>query len=291
MSKPLVIENLVKNYGPIQAVRDVSLEIRPGEVFGLLGPNGAGKTSIISCVVTLENPTSGSVRVFDHDVFLESKKAKRLMGVVPQEIINHGYFNAEEILEFHSGYYGIFNNKERIHFLMKELQLWDHRKKRVKQLSGGMKRRLMIAKSLVHSPKLLLLDEPTAGVDIELRSQLWEFVKKLRKEGTSVLLTTHYLEEAEQLCDRVGVMNHGQVMAIDETKNLVHELTTRQVSIRMKNERDVRVYDLVDNKTVGDIFESEKINSNMIEDVSVREGTLEDAFRRIIQKSSDRGLR
>ena len=183
---PLEVKDLKKTYrnakgGPVEAVKGVSFTIAPGEIFGLLGPNGAGKTTAISMITTLEEPTSGDVLVYGNSVLTNSKETKKQIGVVPQEIVTQGFFNLVEILTFHSGYYGIWNNKARIEYLLKRLGLWEHRHKLVKQLSGGMKRRLMIAKALVHKPKLLLLDEPTAGVDIELRTSLWEFVRELQK--------------------------------------------------------------------------------------------------------------
>lgn len=223
MQSPLSLENFKKSYGKVQAVKGVTFDLRPGEIFGLLGPNGAGKTSIISCITTLEKPTGGTIKVFGRDVVTESRQSKMLVGCVPQEVINHGYFNVEEIMKFHSGYFGFRNNQDRIEELLHELRLAEHRHKKVKQLSGGMKRRLMIAKALVHSPKLLLLDEPTAGVDIELRDSLWQFVGKLKKAGTTILLTTHYLEEAERLCDRVAVINRGELIALEETRTLVQK--------------------------------------------------------------------
>ncbi|MES2962917.1 MAG: ABC transporter ATP-binding protein, partial [Bdellovibrionota bacterium] len=176
---PIRITDLVKDYGSLRAVDHVSFEMKPGEIFGLLGPNGAGKTTLISTLVTLEEPTEGKVEIFGLDVTKEPERIKMLTGFVPQELIHHGYFDVEEIMEFHSGYFGRRKNKERIDWLLQKLSLYDHRKKKVKQLSGGMKRRLLIAKALVHEPKLLLLDEPTAGVDIELREQLWRFVDEL----------------------------------------------------------------------------------------------------------------
>jgi ABC-2 type transport system ATP-binding protein len=223
MQNPLVLENFQKSYGQVQAVKGVTFDLRPGEIFGLLGPNGAGKTSIISCITTLEKPTGGVIKVFGHDVVKASRVSKSMVGCVPQEVINHGYFSVEEILHFHSGFFGLRNNHARIEELLKELRLSEHRHKKVKQLSGGMKRRLMIAKALVHSPKLLLLDEPTAGVDIELRDSLWAYVSKLRSEGTTILLTTHYLEEAERLCDRVAVINRGELLALEQTRALVEK--------------------------------------------------------------------
>ena len=191
-SKALIINELVKNYGAVAAVNNVSFSVDKGEIFGLLGPNGAGKTSIISIITTLEKPSQGQVQVFGHNVVTDSLITKKQVGVVHQEVINSGFFDVEEILNFQSGYYGKRKNKERIDYLLHKLALYPHRHKKVKQLSGGMKRRLMIAKALVHEPQLLLLDEPTAGVDIELRETLWDFVRELRQQGISILLTTHY---------------------------------------------------------------------------------------------------
>jgi ABC-2 type transport system ATP-binding protein len=197
-------------------------------------------------------------------------------------VVNHGYFNVEEILKFHSGYYGITNNKERIDSLLHELRLWDHRKKNVRQLSGGMKRRLMIAKALVHEPRLLLLDEPTAGVDIELRTQLWEFIKRLRKEGVTVLLTTHYLEEAESLCDRVGIIDKGELKMLGQTRSLIAKMTVRNVRVKFRGMAQPTQYSLATGQTVGELFVEKQIDVKSIEDVSIDEGTLEDAFRRVV---------
>ncbi len=279
---PLLVQNLSKNYGAIEAVRNASFNLNKGEVFGLLGPNGAGKTSIISCIVTLEKPTSGSIFVGGFDVQKNPREAKRNVGFVPQEIINHGYFNVEEILSFQSGYFGLLHNRERTDYILHELRLYEHRHKKVKQLSGGMKRRLLIAKALVHSPQLLLLDEPTAGVDIELREQLWQFVKKLKAEGVTVLLTTHYLEEAEQLCDRVGLIDKGEIKMVESTQFLIDKFTGRSVRVKFRNVVAPRDFELRTGETVGDLINKEKLDVNQIEDINISEGTLEDAFRRVI---------
>ncbi len=297
----MVIENLEKNYGPIRAVDNVSFHIDTGEIFGLLGPNGAGKTSIISCIVTVSQPSSGSVKIFGHEMHQNSKKGKDLVGVVPQELINHGYFNVEEILHFYSGYYGILRNKEQIHFLLDRLQLQQHRHKRVKQLSGGMKRRLLIAKSLLHKPKLLLLDEPTAGVDIELREVLWKFAKELKEEGLSILLTTHYLEEAEELCDRVGILNKGRLHLIGETSRLIRSLTYRNVSLTLnktetsplltehshllKKSENCFIFRIPSEQTLGQLLTEIGVNSSDILDLNIEEGSLEDAFRIVLDTS------
>ena len=292
--------NLVKSYGDLRAVDAVSLELKQGEVFGLLGPNGAGKTSIISMVVTLERPTSGKVLVFGQDVTRKPRESKALIGLVPQELINHGYFNVEEILHFYSGYFGIRNNRDRIHFLMDRLQLLEHRHKRVKQLSGGMKRRLLIAKALLHRPKLLLLDEPTAGVDIELRSSLWDFVRELKREGMSILLTTHYIEEAEELCDRVGVLHQGQLLKVGQTHELIHDLTHRKVKFEMAGERaglDTEspyfverqgrefVFQIPSAMQLGELLVQLNLDLKQLKDISITEGSLEEAFRNVLKEA------
>lgn len=293
---PLLLENLVKDYGQNRAVDHVTLEMQPGEILGLLGPNGAGKTSIISTIVTLEEPTSGSVKVFGIDVQKDPQRTKMLTGFVPQEIIHHGYFSVEEILEFHSGYFGRRKNKERIDWLLQKLSLWEHREKKVKQLSGGMKRRLLIAKSLVHEPKLLLLDEPTAGVDIELREQLWRFVEELKKGGLSILLTTHYIEEAEQLCDRVGILQKGKLRHIGGTKGLVKELTNREFVIKFKappqneiaspfllrKQGDEYIFQVPSSMGAGDLLDGLGLDLKSVADLAIREGSLEDALKRVL---------
>jgi ABC-2 type transport system ATP-binding protein len=296
---PLKIHGLKKSYGSFTAVNDVSFEVRPGEIFGLLGPNGAGKTSIISCIVTLQEPTSGNCQVFGFDPQMDPLSSKMLTGYVPQEIINHGYFDVEEILTFHSGYFGVWNNRERIHYLLHRLGLFEHRHKKVKALSGGMKRRLLIAKALVHKPKLLLLDEPTAGVDIELRASLWNFVRELQRDGISVLLTTHYLEEAEELCDRVGVLRSGRLIEVGPTRELIEKMTKRKVTLEFKNPCDPQLSSpyLVQKKMstaeflipqelgIGELLLSISCNISELMDIRISEGSLEDAFVRILDGS------
>ena len=295
--KALSIENVVKNYGKIEALKGVSFDVRPGEVFGLLGPNGAGKTSLISIIVTLEGATSGVVRVFGHDVAKNAKESKIRTGWVPQEIINHGFFNVEEILKFHSGYYGVRNPSARIDYLLNGLGLYEHRFKKIKQLSGGMKRRLMIAKALVHEPGLLLLDEPTAGVDVELRTKLWDFVEELKRQGLSILLTTHYLEEAERLCDRVAIIHKGNLRAIDQTKVLIKKWSRKRIDLKLTTPVDsLKHPDLIKGsgkewsfvtsmeKTLGQLLQEIPIEANRLADVQVMDGKLEDVFVRLTQE-------
>lgn len=284
------------------ALKGVSFSIAPGEVFGLLGPNGAGKTTLISIVTTLEKKTRGEVRVFGLNPEAEPLKAKQMMGVVPQEIVAQGYFDLEEILGFQSGYYGIWKNKERIEELLNDLDLWEHRKKLVKQLSGGMKRRLMIAKALVHRPKLLVLDEPTAGVDVELRQKLWEYIQKLQSQGVTVLLTTHYLAEAEGLCSRVGILNRGDLPYIGGTRSIIQKLTVRNIEITLKHKislqssPEILVLAHTDQCIqircpheigFGDVIAKLKIPTESILDVKTREGTLEEAFINLLSQNRD----
>jgi ABC-2 type transport system ATP-binding protein len=296
---PLKINHLIKTYPPsATAVNDVSFEVRKGEIYGLLGPNGAGKTSIISCVVTLQKPTSGEIEIFGLDPHKNPIAAKTKMGFVPQEIINSGYFDVFEILEFQSGYFGKTKNKEKIDYLLNRLGLWEHRNKKVKALSGGMKRRLLIAKALVHDPEILLLDEPTAGVDVELRTSLWVFVRELQKQGMSILLTTHYLEEAEELCDRVGILQKGLLREEGETASLIRKMTKRKIFLKLRTESGLAHTDLIgvkDNvweflvspeKGVGELMEELGLTTSSLVDVKVEEGSLEDAFIHVLGSPS-----
>lgn len=290
---PLKVNQLSKKYNEFVAVDSVSFEVKSGEIFGLLGPNGAGKTSIISCIVTLNQPSSGSIEVFGFDPRVSPQEAKLSTGYVPQEIVNHGYFDVEEILKFHSGYYQRWPNTERIKYLLHRVGLYEHRKKKVKSLSGGMKRRLLIAKALVHEPKLLLLDEPTAGVDIELRAILWDFVRELKSQGVAVLLTTHYLEEAESLCDRVGILQSGKLKVVGPTQELVSQLTVKKINIEWRA-KDFLLHNSylthsVDNKSVycvpqniniGEFFKL--LNFDQIKDIKVSEGSLEEAVLKVL---------
>lgn len=296
MILPLEIKELRKSYskGGVEAVKGVSFFVKSGEIFGLLGPNGAGKTTIISVITTLEQPSSGTVNIFGVDVIKDPMFTKKQIGVVHQEIINSGFFDVEEILVFQSGYYGLRKNKERIHFLLNKLGLYEHRHKKVKQLSGGMKRRLMIAKALVHNPKLLLLDEPTAGVDIGLREDLWQFVQELRGEGMSILLTTHYLEEAEHLCDRVGIINLGNFVCLGETKEIIRQYTTKKIRVSLTQDFQCGSPYLVETlgndylfiipqqMSLGDFVSSVGMPLSIIRDIHIEEGDLEEAFLNLV---------
>jgi len=207
--------------GPFQALNDVSLDIEEGEFFGLLGPNGAGKTTLISILAGLARASSGRVTVLGHDVQADYAAARRKLGVVPQELVFDPFFNVRESLRIQSGYFGVRNNDAWIDELLENLGLADKATANMRQLSGGMKRRVLVAQALVHKPPIIVLDEPTAGVDVELRQTLWHFVARLNKEGHTVLLTTHYLEEAEALCSRIAMLKSGRVVALSATSELL----------------------------------------------------------------------
>jgi ABC-2 type transport system ATP-binding protein len=218
----------------LKALDDVSFDIAPGEFFGLLGPNGAGKTTLISILAGLARATSGRVRVMGHDVVDDYAAARRALGIVPQELVFDPFFSVREALRIQSGYFGIQRNGDWIDELLAELGLADKAESNMRQLSGGMKRRVLVAQALVHRPPVIVLDEPTAGVDVELRQTLWKFVARLNREGHTVLLTTHYLEEAEALCHRIGMLKGGRLVALDSTSALL--AGTHSTMLRFKTD-------------------------------------------------------
>jgi ABC-2 type transport system ATP-binding protein len=224
MTEPaLDIENLVKTYPTgVEALRSVSLEIEPGEFFGLLGPNGAGKSTLIHCTTGLAQVTSGSIRTFGHDAINDYEASRLSVGLAPQEPNIDWFLTVEETLDYHAGYFGVpkRERRERTKELLETFSLTEKRDERTRTLSGGMKRRLILARAMMHRPRLLILDEPTAGVDVELRLELWHYVQRINQEGTTILLTTHYIEEAEQLCDRIAFINHGEIVAEGTSEGL-----------------------------------------------------------------------
>lgn len=218
------LDGLSKRYGSLEALQSVTLGIRRGEIFALLGPNGAGKSTLIGCIAGLVVPTSGTARVMGWDVRRDYQQTRRALGLVPQEINYDPFFTVEETLRIQAGYFGIRLEQERLDEILVALDLDTKRNANTRDLSGGMKRRLLIAKALVHQPRVLFLDEPTAGVDVELRQNLWAYVEKLRQEGTTIVLTTHYLEEAEALADRIGVIHRGRLLLVEEKTRLLERL-------------------------------------------------------------------
>ena len=231
MAALLSLEKLTKRYPKLVALDEVSLEIRPGEIFALLGPNGAGKTTLFGSVCGLVKKTSGTIRLFGVDLDKDPVSPRFEVGLVPQEINFDPFFTVAESLEIQLGYYGKPKDPARVREVLEALQLSSKADAATRSLSGGMKRRLLIAKALVHRPRLVFLDEPTAGVDVELRHDLWNYVRKLRAEGTTVVLTTHYLEEAEQLADRVGIINQGKLLLVEEKHALMRRLGERKLEV------------------------------------------------------------
>ncbi len=235
---PLECVGVRKAFGGFEAVRGVDLTVRSGEIFALLGPNGAGKTTLIHCVAGLARQTAGSIRVFGHDTVKEFRTTRRLIGLVPQEINFDPFFTPFESLMIQMGLMGVRPDAVWAEHLLDTFALLDHRDAYTRNLSGGMKRRLLVAKALVHRPHLLFLDEPTAGVDVELRKDLWAEVERLREDGTTVILTTHYLEEAERLADRIGVIHHGHVLLVEERDALMQAHRRSLVTLDLDGEID-----------------------------------------------------
>jgi ABC-2 type transport system ATP-binding protein len=221
MTSAIAIKGISKHYGALQALDDVSLNIHEGEFFGLLGPNGAGKTTLISILAGLCKPDQGSASIMGVDVQSTNREARRMLGVVPQELVFDPFFTVRETLRFQSGYFGIRNNDAWIDEIMANLDLTGKADSNMRSLSGGMKRRVLVAQALVHRPPVIVLDEPTAGVDVELRQSLWQFISRLNHDGHTIVLTTHYLEEAEALCQRIAMLKQGKVVALDTTANLL----------------------------------------------------------------------
>ncbi len=221
MGAAIDIRSVVKRYGSFEALRGVSLSIGEGEFFGLLGPNGAGKTTLISIIAGLSRADSGQVRILGHDVVTQFREARRALGVVPQELVFDPFFTVRETLRLTAGYYGVRRNDGWIDEILAHLDLTSKADENMRALSGGMKRRVLVAQALVHRPPVIVLDEPTAGVDVELRQTLWQFIRTLNRAGHTIVLTTHYLEEAQELCGRIAMLKQGHVVALDETSALL----------------------------------------------------------------------
>lgn len=235
MTDPIIsVQQLNKTYeGGFQALDSIDLEIRSGEIFALLGPNGAGKTTLISIICGLANPTSGVVKADGFDIISEYKQARSRIGLVPQEIATNAFESVISTVVFTRGLFGKPPNPDYIEKVLRDLSLWEKRNNRIMELSGGMKRRLMIAKALSHEPRILFLDEPSAGVDVELRRDMWRMVRGLRDQGVTIILTTHYIEEAEEMADRIGVINKGRIILVDEKDALMEKLGRRELRLAL----------------------------------------------------------
>jgi len=236
MTSAIEIRNVQKRYGELLALAGVDLDILQGEFFGLLGPNGAGKTTLISIIAGLVRADAGVVRVMGADVVADYRKERRLLGVVPQELVFDAFFTVRETLRFQSGYFGLRRNDDWIDEVMRHLDLTSKADVNMRALSGGMKRRVLVAQALVHKPPVIVLDEPTAGVDVELRQGLWRFIRELNRGGHTIVLTTHYLEEAEQLCGRIAMLKGGRIVALDSTRNLLEKFSALQLKLRLDRE-------------------------------------------------------
>lgn len=287
-------QNVSKSYhtarGEFQALKGVSFDIEPGEFFGLLGPNGAGKTTLISILAGLTRASSGHVLVHGADVQNEYADARRRLGVVPQELVFDPFFTVREALRFQSGYFGIRHNDDWIDELLDGLGLADKATSNMRQLSGGMKRRVLVAQALVHKPPVIVLDEPTAGVDVELRQTLWQFISRLNKQGSTVLLTTHYLEEAEALCSRIAMLKKGEIVALEKTSVLLRQASANV--LRFKTDQalpadlasQARLTGRVVQLPAHDAREVERILAQVrqagvdVEDIEIRKADLEDVF-------------
>ncbi len=296
------LENLNKTYagtgqtGPKVALKDVTLKIPRGSFFGLLGPNGAGKSTLINILAGLVVKTSGSAKIWDYDIEANMREARRAIGVVPQELNIDPFFTPFELLDLHAGMYGVAKKDRRTDEILEAVGLSDKRNAYARSLSGGMSRRLLVGKALVHAPNVLVLDEPTAGVDVELRRQLWDYVRTLNAEGTTILLTTHYLQEAEELCDQIAIINHGQVIANEPKSTLMKHLDSKEITIQV--DRDLNevppslaalspelrgTSELIfsyapSNTNSGHIIAAVQNEGLAITDLTTREAELEDVF-------------
>ncbi len=308
-SPAISIRNLVKRYAPVGgepavcALNDVSFDVPEGGIFGLLGPNGAGKSTLINILAGLVLKTSGTAEIWGFDIDRDLRNAKRSIGIVPQEIIFDPFFTPFEVLEDQAGLYGVTKPLRRTMDLLRAVHLEDKAKAYARTLSGGMKRRLLIAKALVHSPPVVVLDEPTAGVDVELRRQLWELVREMNGQGVTIVLTTHYLEEAEELCDRIAIINNGELIANKPTRELV-EMTREKIIVltldremtelpshpaflncERAGERTIEITYDMDRVNAGEVMALVQAKGFAIVDVSTREADLEDVFVRLTSKT------
>lgn len=291
------VENVTKIYeGEVLALDNVNLTVPRGAIFGLLGPNGAGKSTLINILAGLVNKTAGSASIWGFDIDRDPRNAKASIGIVNQEITFDPFFTPAETLDIQAGLYGVSRKDKRTAELLRAVRLEDKADAYARTLSGGMKRRLMVAKALVHSPPVLVLDEPTAGVDIDLRRQLWDYVRELHAAGTTVVLTTHYLEEAEELCDRIAIINHGKLIADKPTRELVNMAQEKAVVVTVEDDiatpPDTAAFEKVeqiDARTLSITYRKDKVNAgevlsalgdagHNIIDVSTREADLEDVF-------------
>lgn len=291
------IEQVHKHFGPLQALKGIDLSIEQGEFFALLGPNGAGKSTLINLLAGLLKPTSGKLSVLGFDVQAQYQQARQALGVVPQELVFDPFFNVREMLRFQAGYFGRGReNDPWIDEVIEGLGLTDKAHTNMRRLSGGMKRRALIAQALAHKPPVVILDEPTAGVDVELRQQLWDFIKRLNRDGHTIILTTHYLEEAEILCSRVAMMKQGEIIALDSTANLLNRVPGKNLRLKLGNaplpqgleplvrsmDNDIYTLSLSEIGQIEYVLAELRDANVTVEDLQVIETDLEDVFVELV---------
>ncbi len=301
MNPAIKINGIHKNFGNLHALKGIDLTIERGEFFALLGPNGAGKSTLISILAGLIKPSAGDISVMGFDVVNQYQQARQLLGVVPQELVFDPFFNVREMLRFQAGYFGRGKENDAwVDEILEGLGLADKANTNMRKLSGGMKRRALIAQALAHKPPVIVLDEPTAGVDVELRQMLWEFIKKLNREGHTIILTTHYLEEAEALCSRVGMMKQGEIVALDSTANLLNKFAGKKLrltlgdvalpdhihSLLRHQEDGIFTFALSDMAQIEFVLSALKTANIKVLDMQLNEADLEDVFLSLVGKSS-----
>jgi ABC-2 type transport system ATP-binding protein len=300
MKPAIQINNIHKSYGGLQALKGIDLTIAQGEFFALLGPNGAGKSTLISILAGLIKPSAGDISVMGFDVVTQYQQARQLLGIVPQELVFDPFFNVREMLRFQAGYFGRGpENDVWVDEILEGLGLTEKAHVNMRKLSGGMKRRALIAQALAHKPPVIVLDEPTAGVDVELRQMMWTFIKKLNNEGHTIILTTHYLEEAETLCSRVGMMKQGEIVALDSTANLLNKFAGKQLRLTLGDiALPANIQTLLRNQENGiytfalnDMAQIELVLSSLLSadikviDMQLNEADLEDVFMSLVGQS------
>ena len=309
MNNYISINNLSKIYSnKFHALNNINLDIKKGEIFALLGPNGAGKSTLINIICGIVSPTSGKITVNNFDIISNYKKARSMIGIVPQELTVEAFETVFDNVSYSRGLYGKSSNPQYIESLLKELSLWDKKSNRLRELSGGMKRRILIAKALSHEPKILFLDEPTASVDVELRKDMWEVVKKLKSKGVTIILTTHYIEEAEEIADRVGIINKGKIILVDEKNELIKKMGQKKLiidlqssikslpillknlNLELNNEGNkiIYTYDKKNENTgITSLLQTLRDEGIKLKDINTEQSSLENIFINLVKGSND----
>ena len=309
MNNYISINNLSKIYSnKFHALNNINLDIKKGEIFALLGPNGAGKTTLINIICGIVSATTGKITVNNFDIISNYKKARSMIGIVPQELTLEAFETVFDNVSYSRGLYGKSSNPQYIESLLKELSLWDKKSNRLRELSGGMKRRILIAKALSHEPKILFLDEPTASVDVELRKDMWEVVKKLKSKGVTIILTTHYIEEAEEIADRVGIINKGKIILVDEKYELIKKMGQKKLiidlqssikslpillknlNLELNNEGNkiIYTYDTKNENTgITSLLQTLRDEGIKLKDINTEQSSLENIFINLVKGSND----